>query len=231
MIKLRAKNFFPTRILAVILGLSTFISTAMAKSAEASSWQVNLPASSLTFNTTKSSVAGVGGVTETMRFKSFKGGMDAQGRVLLDIDLSSVESGIEIRDQRLQTIFWNVATHPVVTFASQIKAADLQKINAAKESVQLTVEGLLIMAGQTKPIQAQLQVTPLNNKLIINTRQAIVVNASDFGLSTGVEALKAIMGLNYLSSSAPVSFEIELVMPASARTKAASAMLAPSKGQ
>jgi len=118
-----------------------------------------------------------------------------------------------------------------VTFSAQIKAEDLQKINTAKESVQFTVEGQMTMAGQTKPIQAQLQVTPLNNKLIINTRQAIVVDASDFGLSTGVEALRAIVGLNYLSSSAPVSFQIELVMPASARTKTASAMIAPSKGQ
>jgi polyisoprenoid-binding protein YceI len=154
--------------------------------------------------------------------------MDAQGKVLLDIDLSSVDSGIEIRDQRLKTIFWNVATHPVVTFVSQIKAADLQKINAAKESVQLTVEGLLSMAGQSKPIQAQLQVTPLNNKLIINTRQAIVVNASDFGLSTGVEALRAIMGLNYLSTSAPVSFQIELVMSDTVPAKLTTVISKPS---
>ncbi len=177
-------------------------------------WQINLPASSLTFNTTKAGAAGVGGVTETMRFKAFKGGVDAQGRIQLDIDLTSIDSGIDIRNERLQTMFWNVAAHPSVNFSAQIKPEDVQKINASKESLALWVEGQLTMAGQTKPVKVYLQITPMNGKLMVSTRQAIIINANDFGLNAGVEALRAIMGLNFLSSSAPVVFALELTKPA-----------------
>lgn len=185
------------------------VGTAMAQS-QSLNWQINLPASSLTFNTTKSGAAGVGGITETMRFKSFSGGMDSKGRLQLNIDLASIDSGISIRDERMQTLFWNVVSQPRVTFSATLKKDDLQKINAGKESVTVAVEGLLSMAGQTKPVKTELQVTPVHNKLMVSTRQAIVINANDFGLNAGAEALRAIAGLSFVSTSAPVSFQLEL---------------------
>lgn len=198
-------------LMAVITCL--FISWHGSATAQGASptWQVNLPKSSLTFNTTKASMPGVGGATETMRFKLFKGGMDAQGNIQLDIDLTSIDSGISIRDERLQTMFWNVAEHPSVKFRTKINPDDLQKINAGNEAVDVTIEGDLTMAGQTKPIKTALKVVPSRNMRIVSTRQAIVINANDFGMSSGVEALRAVMGLNYLSTSAPVTFHLELV--------------------
>lgn len=152
-----------------------------------------------------------------MRFKSFKGGLSSQGKIELTIDLSSVDTGISIRDERLQTMFWNVTAHPTVNFAAQLSSEEMKKISAGKESVVVMVEGQLTMAGQTKPIKTQLQVTPANHKLYVNTRQPIVINANDFGLNAGVETLRAIMGLNYLSTSAPVTFALELNMASSAK--------------
>jgi hypothetical protein len=67
------------------------------------------------------------------------------------------------------------------------------------------------MAGQSKLIKTQLRVTALEGKWWVSTRTPIVVKADDFGLTSGVEALRAIMGLNYLSSSAPVNFQLEMV--------------------
>lgn len=202
-------------IFIAIVGLSGTVSPVMAQ--ESSAWQIHQPTSSLTFNTTKSGAAGVGGITETMRFKSFKGGLSSQGKIELTIDLSSVDTGISIRDERLQTMFWNVATHPTVNFSGQLSSEEMKKISAGKESIVVMVEGQLTMAGQTKPIKTQLQVTPTNHKLYVSTRQPIVINANDFGLNAGVEALRAIMGLNYLSTSAPVTLSLELNMASSAK--------------
>jgi polyisoprenoid-binding protein YceI len=190
-------------------------STGTVMAQEASAWQIHQPASSLTFNTTKSGAAGVGGVTETMRFKSFKGGLSPKGQIELTIDLTSVDSGIAIRDERLQNMFWNVAAHPSVIFVGQLSADDMKNIGAGKASNTVMVEGQLTMAGQAKPIKAALQVIPAQHKLYVSTRQPIVINANDFGLNAGVEALRAIMGLNYLSTSAPVTFALELNMASS----------------
>lgn len=193
-------------------------SIGSATAQETLAWQIHQPSSSITFNTTKSGAAGVGGVTETMRFKSFKGGLSSKGQIELTIDLSSVDSGIAIRDERLQNMFWNVAAHPSVSFVGQLSAEDIKNIAAGKASNAVMVEGQLTMAGQAKPIKAALQVIPAQHKLYVSTRQPIVINANDFGLNAGVEALRTIVGLNYLSTSAPVTFALELNMASSANT-------------
>ncbi|PUE62994.1 hypothetical protein B9Z45_01170 [Limnohabitans sp. 2KL-17] len=175
-----------------------------------SDWDISLADSSLTFTTTKSGVAGVGGATETNRFKSFKGGLNRQGRIQLQIELRSVDSGVQIRDERLKTLLWNVATQPSVQFSAQIDPQKLKQINDGKGAVPLTVDGKLTMAGQSVPIKAQLLVVAMKGNLWVSTREAIVIDAKDFGLTPGVEALRAIVGLNFLSTSAPVSFQLAL---------------------
>lgn len=175
-----------------------------------SAWDIQLADSSLTFTTTKSGAAGVGGAIETSRFQKFKGGLDAQGRIQLQIDLRSVDSGIQIRDERLQTLLWKVNVHPTVQFSAQIAPDKLKLINAGQGTVPLTVDGQLSMSGQTVPIKAQLTVVSMKGALSVSTREAIVIDAKDFGLATGVEALRAIVGLNFLSTSAPVSFNLAL---------------------
>lgn len=215
MFKQITQRLSQTLMFTTIVALSGTGSNVIAQ--ESFAWQINQHASSLTFNTTKSGAAGVGGITETMRFKSFKGGLSSQGKIELTINLSSVDTGIPIRDERLQTMFWNVAAHPTVNFAGQLSSEEMKKISTGKESVVVMVEGQLTMAGQTKSIKTQLQVTSTNHKLYVSTRQPIVINANDFGLNAGVEALRAIMGLNYLSTSAPVTFTLELNMTSLAK--------------
>lgn len=169
---------------------------------------VNPGASVLSFNTTKAGTAGVGGVTETMQFKRFEGGMDPQGRISLRIDLTSIDSGIGIRDERMQSMLWQVGQYPSVTFSGQIRPETLP-VNTG-ETVALDVQGDLTMSGRSKPVTAQLQVTALQGKWLVGTRKPVLVLADDFGLTAGVEALRAIMGLNYLSTSVPVTFQLEL---------------------
>jgi polyisoprenoid-binding protein YceI len=202
---------FKTRSIgkSLLFPLALGLTTAMAFASEtAPSWMVNTAASTLTFNTTKAGTAGVGGITEIMRFTRYEGGVDAKGRISFKIDLTSIDSGIAIRDERLQTMFWNVGTQPSVTFSAQLSPETLQKLS--KEAMVLDVDGQLTMAGQTKPAKTQLQVTPVNGKVLVSTRRPILVKADDFGLTPGVEALRAIMGLNFLSSSVPVNFSLEM---------------------
>lgn len=210
-------------VLAATLGFG--VSAVMARSA-LMPLSIQTGSSVLSFNTTKAGAAGVGGITETMQFKRFEGGVDAQGRIQLKIDLSSIDSGIGIRDERMQSMLWNVGQYPSVTFSAQIKPEALP--TKAGESVALDVPGELTMAGQSKPLAAQLQVSALQDKWLVTTRKPIVVKADDFGLTAGVEALRAIMGLNYLSSNAPVTFQLELKPAAGSTDKKAAAPAAVS---
>jgi polyisoprenoid-binding protein YceI len=94
-----------------------------------------------------------------------------------------------------------------------------------QEAVVMDVEGQLTMAGKSKPVKAQLLAYSLNGKVMVSTRKPILIKADDFGLTEGVEALREIMGLNFLGSTVPVTFQLELSKPA---TKAAMSALPPS---
>jgi hypothetical protein len=47
-------------------------------------------------------------------------------------------------------------------------------------------------------------------KIMVTTRAPIIVNSNDYGLKAGVEAMREVMNLNFLASTAPVSFSLVL---------------------
>ncbi len=209
--KMNFGRFTRSSVSAVVLCAGAIWATMTVAIAldKGQAWTIDAAASSLTFNTTKSGTAGVGGVLETMQFKRFSGCLDHDGRIQLKIDLSSVDSGIAIRDERMQSMLWNVQQYPVAIFSAQLKPEDVARL--AQEPIVLPVDGQLTLAGQSKPVKAQLQVTPMTgDTLLVSARQPVLVKSEEFGLKDGVEALRAVMGLNYLSSSAPVTFHLVL---------------------
>ena len=176
----------------------------------AKTWQIDNAQSSVNFVTTKAGQAGVGGVAEVQAFRRFAGTLDAQGKIEFNIDLTSVETGIEIRDERMRTMLFNVGATPKATFAATLDALTLQGLEAAI-SRDVDVAGTLSLAGVSKPVAAKLRVTRLGkNAMLVTTRAPIVVNAIDYGLRAGVEALREVVALNFLASTAPVTFALVL---------------------
>jgi polyisoprenoid-binding protein YceI len=175
-----------------------------------SAWGIDGAQSSLNFVTTKAGQPGVAGVGEIQTFKRFSGGMSAAGEIKLMIDLASVDTGIEIRDERLRTLLWNVKATPQATFSAKLNPESLAKM-ASSAVADLDVAGQLELAGQSKPLTAKLRVSRLSaDKMMVVTRAPILVNSTDFGLRAGVEALRDVMGLSFVSASAPVSFALTL---------------------
>jgi polyisoprenoid-binding protein YceI len=175
-----------------------------------SAWSIDSGQSSLNFVTTKAGQPGVAGIGEIQTFKRFSGDLDATGQIKLNIDLASVDTGIEIRDERLRTMLWNIKATPQATFSAKLGPEDLTKM-AASGVADLDVTGQLELAGQTKPVNAKLRVSRLGtDKLMVLTRTPILINSNDFGLRAGVEALREVMGLNFISASAPVTFALVL---------------------
>ena len=183
---------------------------AAAPVAMSSAWMVDAAQSNLNFVTTKAGQAGVAGIDEVQSFGSFSGGLSTQGQIRLVVDLASVKTGVDIRDERLQNMLFNVKVTPQAVFTAQLAPSLLTGLSRPGQQ-NVEVEGQLSIAGQSKPAKAILQVSRLSaSQLSVSTRYPIVVNASDFGLRPGVEALREVMGLNFLSSSAPVSFNLLL---------------------
>lgn len=92
-------------------------------------------------------------------------------------------------------------------------SVDAHRFDALRVGASTDVElmGQLTIAGQTRPLTASLRVVKLaSNALLVGTREPVVVNLKDYGLQDGLEALRTVMNLNVLASSAPVSFSVVL---------------------
>jgi polyisoprenoid-binding protein YceI len=198
-----------TTLVALLVAALSACTSAPGISASAA-YRIDAQQSALHFVTTKAGQAGVGGVSEVGRFSRFDGSLGADGRITLDIDLASVDTGIGIRDDRMRSMLFNVAAMPKATFAAQVDPAMVAAIGV-NTSRDVDLNGTLTLAGQSKPVAARLRVTRLGpGSLQVATRTPIVVDARQFGLQAGVEALREVVGLNFLASAAPVTFSMVL---------------------
>jgi polyisoprenoid-binding protein YceI len=200
-----------TKLVPILVALTAALLgcvNAPAQNAVAAGWRLEPAQSSVHFVTTKAGQPGVAAVAEVQSFRRFNGELNNQGQVQFSIDLASVDTGIEIRDERLRTMLFNVGATPQATFIAQVDSALLRDLSIASVR-DIDLNGQLTLAGQSKPVVAKVRVTALGGGLIgVSTRAPIVVNASDFGLRGGVEALREVMGLSMISSAAPVSFAL-----------------------
>lgn len=199
---------------AAPLVLAACSNLPQATAGAASAYQVNLAQSEMHFVSTKAGLSGVGGVSEVQVFKRFSGGLTPDGRVSFDVDLASVDTGIGIRDERLRTMLFNVQLTPSARFVAQLDPAAMLALSAsptASPTHDLNLKGTLTLVGQTRPVEAKLRLTRLaSGALQVSTLRPIVVDANQFGLKAGVEALRESVGLNFLASVAPVSFTLHL---------------------
>ena len=80
-----------------------------------SAWKLDSSQSSLTFVSIKK-----GTVAENHRFKTFSGGIDNHGFANVEIELSSVDTNIAIRDQRMAEFLFETATFAQASFSANL---------------------------------------------------------------------------------------------------------------
>ena len=160
--------------------------------------------------TAKAGTPGVSGIEEVQGFKQVGGSVGDDGKLQFNVDLASVETNIPLRNDRLKDLLFKVADYPQAVFTGSV---DVHRFDALRVGASTDVElaGQLTIAGQSRPLNANLRVVKLAaNALLVGTRTPVVVNLKDYGLQDGVEALRSVMNLNVLASSAPVSFSVVL---------------------
>ncbi|UTF60607.1 YceI family protein [Gilvimarinus sp. DA14] len=163
-------------------------------------WSLAPEQSSLHFVTVKNDV-----IAETNQFENFSASVTDEGKIEVSIDLASVNTLIELRDQRLRDILFTTEQFPQATLSAELGADYLQELSLNKPQ-NLDVELEINLHGQTKALPAHLTVTKLDDEtLLVATRAPVLVNAKDFALLEGIQQLQTIAGLNSIESVVPVT--------------------------
>lgn len=170
-------------------------------------WVLNNKASQLNFITTKNASK-----TEIQSFKKLKGSIKNK-HVILQVDLSSVDTGIEIRDQRLRDLFFKVADFPAATVTLDINDSDLIPMKQG-QSKNLTLETEITLQGITQILPIDVQVIALErNQRLVFSRHPIIVHLKDFNLLQGVNQLRKLAKLTSINTAVPVTFSLLFSKP------------------
>ncbi|MDB2434925.1 YceI family protein [Luminiphilus sp.] len=148
-------------------------------------------------------------IGENNVFEQVTGSISDAGHVAVSIDLTSVETGVGIRNERLQRMLFEVAKFPTARVQATLSASQLDALKTGS-SVSETVKVTVSLHGVSVDKLAALSVSVSEDGLRVTSTQPIVVTAQDFGLESGVAALQAIAGLNAISRSIPITVDLSL---------------------
>jgi polyisoprenoid-binding protein YceI len=148
-------------------------------------------------------------IGENNAFERVSGSISESGQVSVSVDLSSVETGVGIRNERLQKMLFEVARFPRATIIAALTDSQITALKAGgaqTESVGVSIS----LHGKTVNKDADLSVIATDGAVRVTTTQPIVITAQEFGLESGVAALQQIAGLNAISRSIPVTVDLHL---------------------
>ncbi|MCL1090518.1 YceI family protein [Shewanella profunda] len=177
----------------------------MASFSCAAQWQVLEQDSRVSFISLKK-----GDIGEIHHFKQLKGTLKDNGQFELAIPLVSVATGIEVRDERMQNLLFEVSLYPQLKLTSQVDSKMLKDL-AVGEAKVTDIDGKIALHGKEQTKTFSVILTKISdNKLMVSSFQPIIINANEFDLVAGVEKLRDIAGLSSISQAVPVSFVLTL---------------------
>ncbi len=168
---------------------------------QSASWALDQSASRIAFASIKATEA-----IETHFFPGLTGEISANGEASVTVPLDQVETKIDIRNERMRTMFFQTDTYPTATISTAVNPEDFADL-ATGERRQTEIEGTLALHGAEAPLYVDAFVTRIApNRIEISSAEPVIVYVSDFDLDAGLEALREVAGLPSITSAVPVTF-------------------------
>lgn len=184
---------------AAVLATCTLVSlTSLAE------WQLKDP-SEVTFVSAKNSH-----LLETHRFKKIAGSVSDDGQASIKIDLSSIDSRIPVRDQRMREHLFEVNEFASAEIRAQIPAEVMQGIKKG-ELQSIDLKAVLNLHGNEEALSIPVVIVPAKDgSVIISNLKPVLLHADDFALTQGIRLLQEIAKLKVISEVVPVNFTLSL---------------------
>jgi len=147
-------------------------------------------------------------VLENHFFTDLSGSISDLGNASLSINLSSAETGIAVRNQRLRDLLFEVGTFSEAVASLPV---DLVSLNAQAIGTTRTenISATLDLHGVVAAIDTEVAVTKLSDtKILVRNTSPILISAGDYNLTAGVDALRNIANLDVISYTVPVNFTL-----------------------
>ncbi|WP_298776616.1 YceI family protein [uncultured Shewanella sp.] len=174
-------------------------------SVNAATWTVNNEESNVSYVSIKQDQ-----IAEVNHFTQVNGQLNDKGQFTLSIPLSSVSTGVAIRDERMKSVFFEVDRYPRLTLNANIDPKVIKDLQVG-EVANMEVEANLELHGENQRLLLEVSVAKLSkSSLFVASTQPVIINAGQFKLVAGVNKLRDLAGLKQISYAVPVSFVLSL---------------------
>lgn len=188
---------------ATSLSLAACSQTSTEPSPLDGAWTVDGAASHLSYVTVKS-----GEIAENNKFTGISGSVAANGLAVIEIDLASVSTGVDIRDERMREVFFNVVENPTATVTAQLEPAAFAGLAIGETTLQ-PISATLSLTGVERTIDTELAVTRTSeDRVMAVTTDPVILYADAYGLSNGLAQLQELAGLPSITPATPVTFAL-----------------------
>lgn len=183
------KSFIKIASIALVASYGSF--------AAAGTWTLDGDNSKLAFGSVKKDTVG-----EIHSFEHLGGTVSDSGAVSIDIHLASVQTNIDIRNERMiEHVFKGMAK---AQLSAQIDMAALSAMAPGDTSV-IDVEGTLSFLGKDIPVETEMFVARLGEgKVMVTTNDMIFLSAEDADIDAGVSKLMELAKLPGITRTSPV---------------------------
>ncbi|MBO9401123.1 YceI family protein [Shimia sp. R9_3] len=143
-------------------------------------------------------------VGEVHTFEGLSGSVNEKGAVSLAIELSSVETNIDIRNERMMEHVFKAAD-AVAELKGEIDFDEVHDLEIGATTV-VDFEGTLGLAGVSADVEAELFVARLSeDRVLVTTSDMIMLSTADLGIDAGVDKLMELASLPGITRVTPVS--------------------------
>ncbi len=184
-------NRFTTLLAALSFG-------ALTLPAHADVWTLDADLSNLTFGSIKNDEVG-----ESHKFTGLSGTVTADGEIEVLVDLSSVETLIDIRNERMiEHVFKNVGSAKIT---ATVDLTDFDDLDVG-QTTTMEVLGTLSLLGTETELYGDffvMRVSP--TQTLISSDGLVMLNMEDAGLNAGIDILQELAGLDSITRVSPVT--------------------------
>jgi OmpA-OmpF porin, OOP family len=172
-------------------------------SAQAQEWLLNSNASQFYMQTVKAN-----SIFEVHRFTGLDGTITSNGDANVKIDLTTVLSGIDVRDVRMRFLLFETYKFPNAEVSAKL---DMTSLKALLTTTRLTypLKFKLSLHGFSLEIEAPVTVTRLSDSAVsVATVKPIVITADAFGLGPGIAKLSEAVNGTVIATGATFTFDL-----------------------
>lgn len=178
--------------------MSSVLLFGMVHGAAAEDWTLDASASHIAFGSVKNNYIG-----EVHAFSGLSGEVNAEGDASIDIELGSVETQIDIRNERMVEHVFNMA--PSATLSTKIDMEQISKLELGQSTV-MEIDFDLAFLGADVALYGEIFVLRITeDQVMVTTNNMVYVDTDELGIEAGIDKLQELASLDDITRAVPVT--------------------------